>query len=224
MTCKYQTLALVTSPNTVHLHADASGKCLSLPQYVQCQLQADGKAHPILALPAWYVGLCLLRPNERCQHAFFLGLCFCKANEALLLPDAGVELHSWANSQCLLYSMTCLKWHASPKEGGDQLSSRHSPTWSGSVNLDFDFPVQLCKNSNKISSWEFLDWHLQSRSGWSCGDFPDDLNDRRCILAGKLLGDFQYKPCQLRLISLLCCFLKQECEDCFIVNTQHLLL
>lgn len=134
MTCKYQTLALVTSPNTAHLHADASGKCLSLPQYVQCRLQADGKAHPILALPAWYVGLCLLRPNERCQDAFFLGVCFCKANEALLLPDAGVELHSWVNSQCLLYSMTCLKWHAGPKEGGDQLRSRHSPTWSGSIS------------------------------------------------------------------------------------------
>lgn len=32
MTFKYQTLPLVTSPNTVHLRADASGKCLSLPQ------------------------------------------------------------------------------------------------------------------------------------------------------------------------------------------------
>lgn len=32
MTFKYQTLPLVTSPNTVHLRADASGKCISLPQ------------------------------------------------------------------------------------------------------------------------------------------------------------------------------------------------
>lgn len=75
---------------------------------------------------------------------FFLGLCFCKANEAPLLPDAGVELHSWANSRCLLYSMTCLKWHASPKEGGNQRSSRHGPTWSGSVSpTSFEFSVML---------------------------------------------------------------------------------
>lgn len=37
-----------------------------------------------------------------------------KANERLH-PDVGEKLHSWANSHCLLYSMTCLKWHAGPK-------------------------------------------------------------------------------------------------------------
>lgn len=90
-------------------------------------------------------------PMRDASMPFFLGLCFCKANEALLLPDAGVELHSWANSQRLLYSMTCLKWHASPKEGGDQLSSRHSPTWSGSVNpLNFQWRWGWQSGSN---SW-----------------------------------------------------------------------
>lgn len=82
MTCKYQTLALVTSPNTAHLRADASGKCLSSPQYVQCRLQADGKTPSRPHLTHLYAGLCLLKPNERCQPAFLLSwplpmLCAC---------------------------------------------------------------------------------------------------------------------------------------------------
>lgn len=125
MTCKYQTLALVTSTNTAHLRADASGKCLSLPQYVQCRLQADGKARPLLTLPTCTPD-CVCWGQMRdasLPFSFFRpALCLCKANETLR-PDVGVKLHSWANNLCLLYSMTCLKWHAGPKKGGDQLSS-----------------------------------------------------------------------------------------------------
>lgn len=38
VTCKYQSLALETSPNTAHPDADACRKCLSLPQYAQLRL------------------------------------------------------------------------------------------------------------------------------------------------------------------------------------------
>lgn len=85
MTCKYQTLALVTSPNTAHLRADASGKCLPSPQYV-------GETHPVPCspyLPARRTAFVEAK-SERCQPGFcFFGLCqspsraLFKANERL---------------------------------------------------------------------------------------------------------------------------------------------
>lgn len=101
-------------------------------------------------LPGMLDCVCWGPMRDASMPFFFLGLCFWKANEALLLPDAGVELHSWANSQCLLYSMTCLKWHASPKEGGDQLSSEerrepdpHSPDQAALSPTSLEFSTRL---------------------------------------------------------------------------------
>lgn len=116
MTCKYQTLALVTPPNTACRRA--SRKCLSSPQYVQCRLRAEGKTRLLLTSPTCTFGLCSWRPNERWQPA----LCLCKANKTPGCPDVGVKLNSWANNRCLLDGITCLKWHAGPKKGGDQLN------------------------------------------------------------------------------------------------------
>lgn len=116
MTCKYQSLARVTSPNTAHWRADASGKCLSLA--TECPTSTVSPLH-LTCLESW----ALLRPNGFIFLFFFFWtlpvlLCACvKANERLY-PDVGVKLHSWANSRCLLYSMTCLKWHAGPKRRG----------------------------------------------------------------------------------------------------------
>lgn len=63
-----------------------------------------------------HAGVCLLRPEERCQPAFLsLGLLrseLCVWGCVQMLVQS---MHSWANSQRLLYSMTCLKWHAGPK-------------------------------------------------------------------------------------------------------------
>lgn len=65
MTCKYQTLALVTLPNTAGQSADASGKCLSSPHYVQCRLQADGETNVLPCSPTCTLDWARRRPDER---------------------------------------------------------------------------------------------------------------------------------------------------------------
>lgn len=113
MTCKYQTLALVTLPNTTGLSADASGKCLSLPQYVQC------KPSVLLRSPTCTLDWARWRQDERMPA---LPRACARPTRHRGCPDVGVKLDSWANILRPLYGITCLKWQAGPKRGGDQMS------------------------------------------------------------------------------------------------------
>lgn len=115
VTCKCQTLALVTSLNASQLCADASEKCLSLPQYVKRRLQMEKPFSSLPSLhPHWSVfpevksswPACLFLLAPLCAYVRLTRLC---------VQMSVWNLRSWANNHCLLYSMTCLKWRAGPK-------------------------------------------------------------------------------------------------------------
>lgn len=120
MTCKYQTLPLVTIqtlPTYVQIHQENVSPCHSMFSVGCCSWPNLSPPH----LTYLYAGLDLLRQAESCQPDFFFFWplpmplqCLRKTNERLH-PDVGVKLHSWVNSHCLLYSMACLKWHAGLK-------------------------------------------------------------------------------------------------------------
>lgn len=102
-TCKYQFLPLVTSPltlsNYVQMHPENVSSCLSM--FV---------AH---FFGTWHRQLlpCSEGEQKGASLHFFLAFIGLTRNH----PDVGVKPYSCVNSYCLLYSVTCLKWHIGPK-------------------------------------------------------------------------------------------------------------